>query len=155
MKEALNLPAFDVRLRISPKTQLEEIWDTQRKRWVRLTPEEWVRQHFVHFLISEQGFPSGCIGNEMSIKVGQLEKRCDSVIFGKDGKPLIIVEYKAPTVAISQKVFNQISRYNITLQVDWLIVSNGLQHYCCHLNREQNRFEFLPQLPRFEEIQAE
>ena len=155
MKEALNLPAFDVRLRISPKTQLEEIWDTQRKRWVRLTPEEWVRQHFVHFLISEQGFPSGCIGNEMSIKVGQLEKRCDSVIFGKDGKPLIIVEYKAPTVAITQKVFNQISRYNITLQVDWLIVSNGLQHYCCHLNREQNRFEFLPQLPRFEEIQAE
>lgn len=155
MKEALNLPAFDVRLRISPKTQLEEIWDTQRKRWVRLTPEEWVRQHFVHFLISEQGFPSGCIGNEMSIKVGQLEKRCDSVIFGKDGKPLMIVEYKAPTVAITQKVFNQISRYNITLQVDWLIVSNGLQHYCCHLNREQNRFEFLPQLPRFEELQAE
>ena len=155
MKEALNLPAFDVRLRISPKTQLEEIWDSQRKRWVRLTPEEWVRQHFVHFLISEQGFPSGCIGNEMSIKVGQLEKRCDSVIFGKDGKPLMIVEYKAPTVAITQKVFNQISRYNITLQVDWLIVSNGLQHYCCHLNREQNRFEFLPQLPRFEEIQAE
>lgn len=155
MKEALNLPAFDVRLRISPKTQLEEIWDTQRKRWVRLTPEEWVRQHFVHFLISEQGFPSGCIGNEMSIKVGQLEKRCDSVIFGKDGKPLMIVEYKAPTVAITQKVFNQISRYNITLQVDWLIVSNGLQHYCCHLNREQNRFDFLPQLPRFEELQAE
>ena len=155
MKEALNLPAFDVRLRISPKTQLEEIWDTQRKRWVRLTPEEWVRQHFVQFLISEQGFPSGCIGNEMSIKVGQLEKRCDSVIFGKDGKPLIIVEYKAPTVAITQKVFNQISRYNITLQVDWLIVSNGLQHYCCHLNREQNRFDFLPQLPRFEELQAE
>ena len=155
MKEALNLPAFDVRLRISPKTQLEEIWDTQRKRWVRLTPEEWVRQHFVHFLISEQGFPSGCIGNEMSIKVGQLEKRCDSVIFGKDGKPLMIVEYKAPTVAITQKVFNQISRYNITMQVDWLIVSNGLQHYCCHLNREQNRFEFLPQLPRFEELQAE
>lgn len=155
MKEALNLPAFDVRLRISPKTQLEEIWDTQRKRWVRLTPEEWVRQHFVHFLISEQGFPSGCIGNEMSIKVGQLEKRCDSVIFGKDGKPLMIVEYKAPTVAITQKVFNQISRYNITLQVDWLIVSNGLLHYCCHLNREQNRFDFLPQLPRFEELQAE
>lgn len=155
MKEALNLPAFDMRLRISPKTQFEEIWDTQRKRWVRLTPEEWVRQHFVHFLISEQGFPSGCIGNEMSIKVGQLEKRCDSVIFGKDGKPLMIVEYKAPTIAITQKVFNQISRYNITLQVDWLIVSNGLQHYCCHLNREQNRFDFLPQLPRFEELQAE
>lgn len=155
MKESLNLPAFNPRLRISPKTQLEEIWDTQRKRWVRLTPEEWVRQHFVHFLIEEQGFPAGCIGNEMSIKVGQLERRCDSVIFGKDGKPVVIIEYKAPSIAITQKVFDQISRYNITLQVDWLIVSNGLQHYCCHLNREKQQFEFVPQLPRYENLLAE
>lgn len=154
MKEALNLPPYDCRLRISPQTQLEEIWDSQRKRWIKLTPEEWVRQHFVHFLISNQGFPSGCIGNEMSIKVGQLEKRCDSVVFGKDGKPLMIVEYKAPTVAITQKVFDQISRYNITLQVDWLIVSNGLQHYCCHLIREKQQFEFLPQLPHYEDLMA-
>lgn len=154
MKEALNLPAFEHRLRISPKTQLEEIWDTQRKRWVKLTPEEWVRQHFVHFLISCQGFPEGCIGNEISIKVGQLEKRCDSVIFGKDGNPQVIVEYKAPTVAITQKVFDQIARYNITLQVDWLIVSNGLQHYCCHLDREQQRFAFVKELPTYESLQA-
>lgn len=152
MNTPLNLPAYDCRTRISPKTQSEEIWDTQRKRWVRLTPEEWVRQHFVHFLISHQGFPSGCIGNEMSIKVGQLEKRCDSVVFGTDGQPKLIVEYKAPSVTITQKVFDQISRYNITLQVDWLIVSNGLQHYCCHLLREKNQFEFVPQLPRFEDL---
>lgn len=152
MNTPLNLPAFDCRTRISPKTQSEEIWDTQRKRWVRLTPEEWVRQHFVHFLISHQGFPSGCIGNEMSIKVGQLEKRCDSVVFGTDGQPKLIVEYKAPSVTITQKVFDQISHYNITLQVDWLIVSNGLQHYCCHLLREKNQFEFVLQLPRFEDL---
>lgn len=152
MRTELNLPTFDYRLRQSPKNQQEEIWDSQRKRWVKLTPEEWVRQHFVHFLISEQGFPAGCIGNELSIKVGQLEKRCDSVVFGSDGLPLMIIEYKAPTVPITQKVFNQISRYNITLQVDWLIVSNGLQHYCCHLLREKNQFEFLPQLPRFENL---
>lgn len=152
MRTELNLPTFDYRLRQSPKNQQEEIWDSQRKRWVKLTPEEWVRQHFVHFLISEQGFPAGCIGNELSIKVGQLEKRCDSVVFGSDGLPLMIIEYKAPTVPITQKVFNQISRYNITLQVDWLIVSNGLQHYCCHLLREKNLFEFLPQLPRFENL---
>lgn len=152
MHETLNLPAFDCRLRLSPKTQQDEIWDTQRKRWVRLTPEEWVRQHFVHFLISNQGFPSGCIGNEIAIKVGQLEKRCDSVVFGKDGLPVMIIEYKATTVPITQKVFDQISRYNIALNVDWLIVSNGLQHYCCHLNHEKHQFEFLPQLPHYEQV---
>ena len=155
MNEILNLPPYESRIRISPKTRLEEIWDTQRKRWVRLTPEEWVRQHFVHFLISHQGFPAGCIGNEMSIKVGQLERRCDSVIFDKVGRPMVIVEYKAPSVAITQKVFDQISRYNMTLQVEWLIVSNGLQHYCCHLNRELQRFEFLSQMPRYEDLNLE
>jgi len=152
MNLPLNLPSYDCRLRVSPKTQLEEIWDTQRRRWVRLTPEEWVRQHFIHFLISDLGFPAGCIGNEMSIKVGQLEKRCDTVIFGKEGQPIMIVEYKAPSVPITQKVFDQISRYNITLQVEWLIVSNGLQHYCCHLLKEKNQFEFLPQLPQYEDL---
>ena len=153
MHDPLNLPAFDCRTRLSPKTQQEEIWDTQRRRWVRLTPEEWVRQHFVHFLISEQGFPAGCIGNEIAIKVGQLEKRCDSVVFGKEGQPILIIEYKATTVPITQKVFDQISRYNITLNVDWLIVSNGLQHYCCHLNRDAQRFEFLKVLPRYEQLE--
>lgn len=153
MYEPLNLPAFDYRTRLSPKTQQEEIWDTQRRRWVRLTPEEWVRQHFVHFLISEQGFPAGCIGNEIAIKVGQLEKRCDSVVFGKEGQPILIIEYKATTVPITQKVFDQISRYNITLNVDWLIVSNGLQHYCCHLNRDVQRFVFLKELPRYEQLE--
>ncbi len=152
MHEPLNLPPYDCRTRLSPKTELEEIWDTQRKRWVRLTPEEWVRQHFVHFLITQQGFPAGCIGNEIAIKVGLLEKRCDSVVFGKEGQPILIVEYKAPTVPITQKVFDQISRYNITLNVDWLIVSNGLQHYCCHLNRSAQRFEFLQELPRYEQL---
>lgn len=152
MKDPLNLPAFDCRTRISPKTQVEEIWDTQRKRWVRLTPEEWVRQHFVHFLITSQGFPAGCICNEMSIKVGQIEKRCDSVVFDNQARPLMIIEYKAPTVAITQKVFDQISRYNITLQVEWLIVSNGLHHYCCHYLKEKNQFEFLQQLPLYSQL---
>ncbi len=152
MHPTLNLPSFDSRLRLSPTTRLEEIWDTQRRRWVRLTPEEWVRQHFVHFLLEQHQYPAGRIGNEVSIQVGQLERRCDSVVFGNDGQPVMIVEYKAPSVQITQKVFDQIARYNIALQVDWLIVSNGLQHYCCHLLRHENRFEFLPGVPTYDQI---
>lgn len=152
MQPMLNLPQFDCRLRLSPTTRLEEIWDTQRRKWVRLTPEEWVRQNFVHFLINQKGYPAGRIGNEVSIKVGQLERRCDSVVFGREGEPVMIVEYKAPSVQITQKVFDQIARYNIALQVDWLIVSNGMQHYCCHLLRDQHKFEFVSEIPKSEEL---
>lgn len=152
MQLRLNLPAFDSRQRISPTTKLEEIWDTQRRKWVRLTPEEWVRQHFVHYLVAHLGFPAGRIGNEVSIQVGQLERRCDSVVFDNAGKPAMIVEYKAPSVQITQKVFDQIARYNIALQVDWLIVSNGMQHYCCHLLRDEHRFEFVEGIPPYPQI---
>lgn len=152
--DALNLPNYEKRLRLNPSNQLEEIWDNQRRKWVRLTPEEWVRQHFVHFLIEHLQYPSGRLGNEIAIKVGQLERRCDSVIFGEDGNPLMIVEYKATTVTLDQHVFDQISRYNITLQVDWLIVSNGRQHYCCHFNRESNRWEFLREIPSYPDLIA-
>ncbi|MBR5068407.1 MAG: type I restriction enzyme HsdR N-terminal domain-containing protein [Bacteroidales bacterium] len=147
--DILNLPTFDVRTRQNPKNSQQEIWDTQRRRWVKLTPEEWVRQHFVHFLIEVMGYPSGRIGNEVCIRVGQLERRCDSVVFGDEGEALMIVEYKATSVRLTQDVFDQVSRYNIALQVDWLVVSNGIQHYCCHLNREANRWEFLPEIPSY------
>jgi type I site-specific restriction-modification system R (restriction) subunit len=150
--ESLNLPSYAVRLRQNPTNSQQEIWDTQRRRWVKLTPEEWVRQHFVHFLIDYFNYPAGRIGNEIAIKVGKLERRCDSVVFGDNGEPLMIVEYKATTVQLTQQVFNQISRYNIALQVDWLLVSNGLQHYCCHLNREANRWEFLQEIPGYQEL---
>lgn len=152
MQPQLNLPAYDCRLRLSPKTKLEEIWDTQRKKWVRLTPEEWVRQHFIHFLLEHYQYPAGRLGNEVPIRVGQLERRCDTVIFGNEGEPVMIVEYKAPGVQISQRVFDQIARYNIALQVDWLIVSNGLQHYCCHLLRDEHRFEFVEGIPEYSQI---
>lgn len=155
MNTPLNLPSYECRQRLSPTSHLEEIWDTQRKKWVRLTPEEWVRQHFIHFLIEHYNYPAGRIGNEIPIKVGQLEKRCDSVVFGNQGEPLMIIEYKAPSVQITQKVFDQIARYNITLQVDWLIVSNGLQHYCCHLLRNENRIEFLKGVPQYEDMLTE
>lgn len=150
--ENLNLPSYPYRTRLNPKSSLQEIWDTQRRRWVKLTPEEWVRQHFVHYLIDHLKYPSGRIGNEIAIKVGKLERRCDSVIFGDSVEPLMIVEYKAASVTLNQEVFDQIGRYNIALQVDWLIVSNGLQHYCCHLNREANRWVFLPEIPSYQDL---
>ena len=150
--ERLNLPSFGIRTRQNPDNQLEEIWDTQRRKWVKLTPEEWVRQHFVHFLTGPCAYPAGRIGNEIAIRVGKLERRCDTVVFGNEGEPLMIVEYKASSVQLTQEVFDQISRYNIALQVDWLVVSNGMQHYCCHLNRASNRWEFLQEIPAYPEL---
>ncbi|MBR0037230.1 MAG: type I restriction enzyme HsdR N-terminal domain-containing protein [Bacteroidales bacterium] len=149
----LNLPECTLKTRINPETGTEEVFDPQRKKYVRLSPEEWVRQNFVHYLIHSLGYPQGRIGNEVPIRVGRMEKRCDTIVYGKTGHPAVIVEYKAPTVALTQKVFDQILRYDFALQVDYLIVSNGLKHYCCHLNRQLNRFEFLPQLPMWSLIE--
>ena len=152
MHSPLNLPTYEPRLRLSPSSKLEEIWDPQRSKWVRLTPEEWVRQHFVYFLIGTHQYPAGRIGNEVQIRVGQMEKRCDTVVFGNEGEPIMIVEYKSPSVKITQKVFDQIARYNIALKVDWLIVSNGLQHFCCHLLRDEHRFEFVEEIPAYSAV---
>lgn len=143
----LNLPECQCKIRISPKTGQEEIFDVQRGKYVKLTPEEWVRQHFVNYLITVLNFPKARIGNEIPIKVGLTEKRCDTVVFNQYGEAAVIVEYKAASVPLTQKVFNQIMRYDITLQVEYLIVSNGLQTYCCHLNRQLGKFEFLPEIP--------
>ena len=149
--EQLNLPTCALRIR-SIESGHQQVWDTQRRRWVRLTPEEWVRQHFVHYLTDHLGYPKGRIGNEVTIRVGQLEKRCDSVVFGDNGEAVMIVEYKAASVTLGQEVFDQISRYNIALKVDWLVISNGRQHYCCRLNREANRWEFLQAIPDYQAL---
>ena len=143
----LNLPSFDCHIRTLAGQ--EEIFDSQRKKYVRLTPEEWVRQHFLHYLIHDLAFPQGRIGNEVSIKVGLTEKRCDTVVFDEFGKAKLIIEYKASTVPITRKVFEQIARYNLALQVQYLIVSNGLQTYCCRYVHELERFEFLAAIPHY------
>jgi hypothetical protein len=148
----LNLPSYAPRLRPS-ETGGWQIFDSQRRRYVRLTPEEWVRQHFVHFLIaSPTAYPAGAIGNEIEIRVGTTAKRCDSIVFDPKGRPLAIVEYKATTVELTQKVFDQIARYNVALHVNHLLVSNGLRHYCCRLNRERTAFEFLDHIPTYSEL---
>jgi len=149
----MNLPPCELRTRRNEKLGFEEVFDPQRRKWVKLTPEEEVRQCFVHYLIHELGYPAGRLGNEVAIRVGQTEKRCDSVVFDAQGRPAVIVEFKATTVSLTQKVFDQIARYNLALQVRFLMVSNGLHHYCCYLDPQTQRFQFLREFPRWEQLE--
>ena len=148
----LNLPPAP--LRLSSAQGHATVLDPLRRRHVRLTPEEWVRQHFVHYLIHHKGYPAGLLGNEVSLTLNGMSRRCDTVLYGLDRQPRMIIEYKAPSVALTQKVFDQIYRYNIVLRVEWLIVSNGLQHVVCHLNIEKGTCEFLPQVPEYGELKV-
>ena len=145
--QALNLPPAP--LRLSKRDGHTYVFDPLRRRYVRLTPEEWVRQHFVHFLTEHRGYPMGQLQNEVSLSLGQMTKRCDTVLYDHEARPQMIVEYKAPTVAISQRTFDQVSRYNIVMRVPYLIVSNGLQHYCCSIDYEQGTYKFLRDIPEY------
>ncbi|MCR5130801.1 MAG: type I restriction enzyme HsdR N-terminal domain-containing protein [Prevotella sp.] len=146
----LNLPPYDVRL--GGTKERPTIFDILRRRYVKLTPEEWVRQHFVHFLINEKGYPQTLLANEVKLQMGDKSMRADSVLYDRELHPRLIVEYKAPTIEITQRVFEQISAYNLLLHVDFLIVSNGMQHYCCRMNYEQNTYEFLTEIPNYYQI---
>ena len=117
-----------------------------------LTPEEWVRQHFVHWLVEQKGYPKGLLGNEVALKCGDKTLRCDSILYNKEAKPQMIIEYKAPTVAVTQRVFNQITAYNLLLHVDYLVVSNGVQHYCCQMDYEHQSYVFLNDIPSYSEL---
>ena len=146
----LNLPPFEIRL--GGTREKPEIFDFLRRRFVKLTPEEWVRQHFVHWLTEQKGYPKGLLGNEIELQVGEKKVRCDSILYDNNARPQMIIEYKAPTVALSQKVFDQISAYNLLLHVDYLTISNGLQHYCCKMDYEHKSYDFLQDIPDYEKI---
>ena len=143
----LNLPTYDVKWRGT--REKPEIFDFLRKRYVALTPEEWVRQHFTHWLVEHKGYPKGLLGNEIALKCGEKTLRCDSILYNKEPRPQMIIEYKAPTVSLTQRVFNQISAYNLLLHVDYLVVSNGLQHYCCKMDYEHRTYHFLQEIPDY------
>ncbi len=146
----LNLPPFEAN--IQERDGARRIFDTLRRRFVALTPEEWVRQNFVHYLTDTLGYRSALMGNEIELRLGRMSRRCDTVVYDRRLRPRMIVEYKRPEVAITQRVFSQISRYNMVMHVDFLVVSNGLQHYCCRMNYAEQTYEFLEQLPTFEEV---
>ena len=121
---ALNLPSFPIKMQ--QRNGKNMIFDPLRKKYVALTPEEWVRQHFIHFLTDFKGYPKGLLANEIQLDLNGTKKRCDTVLYNKDLSARMIVEYKAPHIEITQAVFDQITRYNMVLKVDYLIVSNGL-----------------------------
>lgn len=147
---SLNLPKYETK--ICERDGKLQIFDPLRKCHVALTPEEWVRQHFVNFLIESREFPAALMANEVAITVNGMKRRCDTVVYDKQLQPRVIVEYKAPTVKITKEVFAQISRYNLTLKVDYLIVSNGLQHYCCRMDYPNNSYTFLHEIPEYTKI---
>jgi hypothetical protein len=146
----LNLPKYSLKLKKEGDKHF--IFDSIRKKYLVLTPEEWVRQNFVEFLIQEKGYPKSLIAIEMGIEVNGRKKRCDIVLYNNTGKPQIIVECKAPSIKISQDAFDQIARYNMTLETDILIVSNGLNHFVCKMNHQDQCYNFLKETPHYSEL---
>ena len=143
----LNLPFYE--FRTSQKDGRTLIFDAYRRRWVKLNPEEWVRQHFVRYLVEEKQYPASLMAIEHSLQINRQDFRADAVVFSTSGKPLLIVECKAPEVKIMQKVFDQIVRYNFQFQVDFLIVTNGLAHFCCKIDKTNLTYEFLQEIPEY------
>ncbi|MCH5234332.1 MAG: type I restriction enzyme HsdR N-terminal domain-containing protein [Muribaculaceae bacterium] len=146
----LSLPP--VELKIVRRNGVFKVYDLLRKNYFVLTEEEFIRQLFVNWMVNELGYPPSIMANEIGIKLNDTYKRCDTVIFTPDGSPLIIVEYKAPSVSINQEVFNQIIRYNMSLKAHYLIVSNGYENFCCKVNYGNHSIEFLERIPKYEEI---
>ena len=147
----LNLPEYNFKVKKTEDGSWA-IWDRLRNRWVSLTPEEWVRQHFVEWLIAQKGFPAALMGNEVSLTQNGISRRCDTIVGDRTGSPLVIVEYKAPSIHITQKTFDQIVRYNRVLKARYLIVSNGLAHYCCQVDYDNNSYRFLEDIPCYESL---
>ena len=146
----LNLPPFNINVK---KTDGRlSVFDRLRRKFVTLTPEEWVRQHFINYLITEKGYPQALIANEIQINLNNQKRRCDSIVYDKTISPLVIVEYKSPDVELTQAVFDQIVRYNIVLKVKYLIVSNGLSHYCCRMDYSTQTFDYLADIPTYTEL---
>ncbi|MEI6884868.1 MAG: type I restriction enzyme HsdR N-terminal domain-containing protein [Bacteroidota bacterium] len=151
MMPRLNLPEYQPRTRLS-KDGKEEIYDVVRRKFVRLTPEEWVRQHFINFFVSHHDYPLSLLQVEGKLTYNHLTKRSDIVVYGRNGKPLMAVECKAPSVEITQKVFDQLAMYNFTLGVSYLVLTNGMQNYICRMEPEKGSYSFLEKFPAYAEL---
>jgi len=148
--QKLNLPEYSLRTRTS-EGQLQ-IFDQIRMKYVALIPEEWVRQHFISYLINDRNYSKGLIAVEHPFVINKVKHRADIVIFNSDGKPLVVVECKAPEVQINQSVIQQISRYNILLKAPILILTNGLIHFCVRIDFKENLTFNLDSIPYFQDI---
>lgn len=145
--QKLNFPNYSFRFKNSENKTY--IFDVIRKKFLLLTPEEWVRQHVVNFLIEEMNYPKSLINVEKLVKVNGINKRYDAVVFRNDGTIFLLVECKAPEVNITQQTFDQIAQYNLVLKAENLMVTNGLNHYFCQMDFENEKYIFLKDLPNF------
>ena len=151
--ETLNLPSYTPKIKSTEGRA--QIFDPLRNKFVALTPEEWVRQNFTNFLTAYKGYPPTLMANEVQLSLNGMSRRCDTVLYTQQLRPRMIIEYKAPHVNITQKVFDQICRYNIVMKVEYLIVSNGLQHYCCHVDYDNQTYSFLRDIPDYSSLWGE
>lgn len=151
--EALNLPTYS--FTIKEEQGKKFILDLLRQKFVMLTPEEWVRQHFIHYLISDRKFPKGLISVERQLKLNRTTKRTDIVIYNTAGIPLILVECKAPSIEVNQLWFDQAFVYNMKMNASYIFLTNGLKHFCMKVKADKSGVEFLPYVPRWDEVVGE
>lgn len=147
---ALNLPKADFRFRREGDGIY--VFDALRRRYVKFTPEEYVRQSFVNFLVVHKGYPRGLMNNEVAIEINSVKLRCDTIVYDRDTRPLMIVEYKAPTCAIDEAVLRQAYVYNMALRAHYLVLSNGLAHHCFHVDYVANEMRRLDALPDYQDL---
>ncbi|GGK59207.1 MULTISPECIES: type I restriction enzyme HsdR N-terminal domain-containing protein [Flavobacteriaceae] len=150
--QQLNLPTYKFRFKSSENKLF--IFDIIRKKYVVLTPEEWVRQHFVWFLIEEKKYPISLFAVEKKLTINKLTRRTDILIFNAEGNPDIIVECKAPSIKITQETFDQIARYNLKLNANYLITTNGLEHFYCNMDFKNERYIFLKDIPNYSKFDS-
>jgi predicted type IV restriction endonuclease len=146
--QQLNFPAYHFRFKNSENKVA--IFDEIRKKFIILTPEEWVRQHVIRFLLLERKYPKSLINVEKVLKVNGLRKRYDVVVFNPDGSIFILIECKAPEIKVSQSTFDQIARYNMTMKAQYLMLTNGLNHYFCQMDFDEEKYHFLTELPLYQ-----
>ena len=145
--QKLNFPTYSFRFKNSENKI--SIFDEIRKKFILLQPEEWVRQHCVQYLIQNKKYPKSLINVEKELKINNLKKRYDIIIYNTDGSIHLIVECKSPKITVNQNTFDQIARYNLTLNADYLMVTNGINHYYCKMDYEKKRYEFLKDIPHY------
>ena len=148
--ERLNLPAYDFKTRQAAGKQM--IFDPVRRKYVRLTPEEWVRQHFVQFMVQELGYPAALIAVEMAFTYQQMPRRADVVVYDRTGRAVLMVECKKPEIEIQQSTFDQVARYNKVVGARYLVVTNGRVHFAAEIDRAGQTYRFLDELPRFDDL---
>jgi hypothetical protein len=147
----LNLPAYDFQHRMEDGKRF--VLDIFRKKYVMLTPEEEVRQCFARYLMEEKGYPASLMMTEYSLKLNEVIRRCDILVHKPAGKPAVLVECKAPNVKISSETFDQAARYNMVFRVKYLMVTNGLKHYCCYVDFENQKVEFMTEIPPYDSLE--